>query len=125
MKSPCPRAPALPPPEPRPAPARTPCTGAPVVYWPAVGAASAVAVLLLAGLCAWATTHPRPRKGAPPGTVAVNRFVLSDITPGDPQPARTPAASAPVVREDTPRPAPAPPAAPPRPGPLPASAPRR
>jgi hypothetical protein len=125
MKSPCPRAPALPPPRPCLAPARTPCTrGAPVVYWPAVGTAAAVAVLLLAGLCAWATTHPRPHKGALPGTVAVNRVVLSGITPDDPRPAQTPTASAPVITAEAAARAPAPAAGPRRPDPVAAFAPR-
>jgi hypothetical protein len=78
---------------------KSPCPRTPVVYWPAVGAAGAVAVLLLAGLCAWATTHPRPRKAVPPATVVVNPIVLPDIKPDDPPSPPTPAAAAPAVPE--------------------------
>jgi hypothetical protein len=77
-----------------------------VVYWPAVGTAAAVAVLLLAGLCAWAKTHPRPRKGVVPEPVDVNHAVLPTITADDPPQPLVPAAFVSDIRETAPESAP-------------------
>jgi hypothetical protein len=81
---------------------KSPRLRTPVVYWPAVGTAAAVAVLLLAGLCAWAKTHPRPRKAVLPEAVTVSPLVLPTSTADDPPQPQTSDASAPTITETPP-----------------------